>query len=57
MSAVGLSNAKGDKRLVVGDARTPKPAMMISRANVARFILDCVENGTQIGATPVVSER
>ncbi len=55
--AVGLSNAKGDKRLVVGDARTPKPAMMVSRANIARFMLDCVENNTQIGGTPVVSER
>ncbi len=55
--AVGLSNASGDKRLVVGDARTPKPPMMISRMNVARFTIDCVESAKYVGQAPVVSER
>lgn len=35
----------------------PGLVVRISRANVARFMLDCVENGTQIGGTPVVSDR
>ncbi len=34
----------------------PKPGSAISRASVARFMLDAVEDGLYIGETPTVSE-
>ncbi len=55
--AMGLSNSGKEKELIVGTATTPKPGMMVRRSTVARFMLDCAENGSHIGDTPVVSER
>ncbi len=55
--AVGLSNSERSGRLIVGTARDPKPAMMISRRTVAGFLLQCVENGEYSRATPVISEK
>lgn len=55
--AMGLSNSDKEKALIVGTATSPKPGMMIRRSAVAGFMLDCVENGSHVGETPVVSEK
>ncbi|SIT76352.1 NAD(P)H-binding [Yoonia rosea] len=55
--AMGLSNSEKEKALIVGTATTPKPGMMVRRSAVAKFMLDCVENDSHVGQTPVVSER
>jgi len=57
MRAAALSNANGSKSMIVSDGRTPKPAMSISRANLAQFMLEAVETASHIRATPVLSEK
>lgn len=48
LSAIGIGDSLDDTALFM--------RMMIRRSTVARFMLDCVENGTHIRETPVVSE-
>jgi putative NADH-flavin reductase len=55
--AVALSNADGSKSMIVSDGKSPKPAMSISRSNLARFMLDALEGASHIRATPVLSEK
>jgi len=43
--------------VIVGNAKEPKPGMMIRRKAVAHFMLDCVENNAHVHATPVISEK
>lgn len=55
--ASGLSNGTKAKELIVGNAKEPKPGMMIRRKAVAQFMLDCAEISTHIHSTPVISEK
>lgn len=54
--AVGLSNSQKVGQLIVGTARVPKPAMMISRKMVAQFLLHCMESGEHSRSSPVISQ-
>jgi len=55
--AVALSNNDKHKLLVTSYKNDPKPAWFISRGNVARFLVDCLDQPKFFGKTPVVSER
>jgi uncharacterized protein YbjT (DUF2867 family) len=57
LRAVGLSNADKVKSLVVSYANSPKPAMMISRRHVAKFMIDCLDDKALFQKAPVISER
>jgi uncharacterized protein YbjT (DUF2867 family) len=54
---VGLNNRKKLKRLIVSEQGSPKPGLLISRRQTARFMLDCLDLKTYIGETPVISEK
>lgn len=55
--SVGLSNSEKDKKLIVSYANSPKAAMMISRRQVAKFMLDSLADNSLYGKAPVISER
>lgn len=54
--AVGLSNSEKDK-LIVSYANEPKPVLMISRKQVARFSIDSLNDQSSFGESPVISEQ
>ncbi len=54
---VGLTNSNKIKKLVVSTQGSPKPQLTISRRHTARFLLDCIEQGSYIKETPVISEK
>lgn len=45
------------KSLVTSYNNEPKPARMISRLHTARYLIDCLDDKTTFGKTPVISER
>ncbi len=55
--AAGLSNSKTLKSLVVSYDNQPKPALMISRLQTAHYLIDCLNDKTTCGKTPVISGR
>lgn len=54
---VGLSDSEKDKKLIVSYANSPKATMMISRRQVAKFMLDSLTDNSLYGKAPVISER
>jgi hypothetical protein len=54
---VVLPNSAKTKRLVVSYGNQPKPAMMIGRIHVAKFMLDVLEQPEFFQKAPVISER
>lgn len=55
--AVRLCNSYKPKSLVMSYENSPKPAMMISRDSVARFLIDCLDQPEFVGKAPVISEE
>jgi len=55
--AAGLTNSKKKKELIVSFNNEPKPNWMISRSDVATFMLDVLEKNLYIGQMPVISSR
>jgi hypothetical protein len=54
---VGLSNSEKDKKLIVSYANSPMAAIMISRRQVAKFMLDIMADKSLYRKAPVISER
>lgn len=52
--SVALSTKPGGAPLRAAEAGTDKPEMRISRADVADFLVDAVEQGTWISKAPLV---
>lgn len=52
----GLINSKKIKKVIVSFNNHPKPRLVISRLNVARFILDILEAGRYVRQRPVISQ-
>ncbi|MEQ6202234.1 hypothetical protein ABMC88_04190 [Sulfitobacter sp. HNIBRBA2951] len=42
---------------VVNGASPPKPAMQISRASVAQWLIDALDRTDLYGKTPMISQR
>ncbi|WP_341347717.1 NAD(P)H-binding protein [Paenibacillus sp. FSL H3-0469] len=55
--AVGLSNSDKSKTLQVTEVGGPKPALIISRMNVAKFAVDALENDAYIHKAPIIYEK
>ncbi len=53
----GLSNGKKKKEIIVSFNKEPRPGFIISRKNVARYMLDCLENKLHIRELPTISEK
>jgi uncharacterized protein YbjT (DUF2867 family) len=51
-----LTNARSVKRLLVSCDGRPKAGMTISRAHVARFMVDILDDAAFFGKAPVISE-
>ncbi len=54
---VGLTDSHKSKEIKVTLDNQPKPSLAISRLNVARFMLDVLEQNLYINQFPVVSEK
>lgn len=54
---VGLINAKAKKEVVVSFNNQPRPRLLISRSNVAKFMLDALERVLYIAERPVISQK
>jgi len=54
---VGLTDSHKSKEIKVTLDNQPKPSLAISRLNVARFMLDALEQNLYINQFPVVSEK
>lgn len=54
---VGLTNALNNKEVLVSFNNSPRPRLIISRQNVARFMLSALENNLYIRQSPTVSEK
>jgi len=54
---VGLTDTEKEKEVQVTLNNTPKPSLMISRRNVALFMLDVLENNLYNRQCPVISEK
>lgn len=52
---VGLTNSKKDKAITVTLNKTPKPALMIPRRMVAKFMMDVLEKDLYVKQLPVIS--
>lgn len=52
----GLTNFEADKEVLVSFDNKPKPNLLISRKNVAKFILDILGDTSYFGKTPAISE-
>ncbi|OLS15059.1 MAG: putative NADH-flavin reductase [Promethearchaeota archaeon CR_4] len=52
-----LSEQENSKEIVVSIQGVPKPRFKISRRNLARFIIDIIENGKYVRQFPVLSEH
>jgi uncharacterized protein YbjT (DUF2867 family) len=55
--AAGLSNSMTLKSPVVSYNNQPKPALMISRLQTAHYLIDCLNDKSTFGKTPVISGR
>lgn len=55
--AMGLSNKPPKGKIIHSYGNQPKPAMMISRATVAAFLLDSLNDPAMWGKAPVISEK
>lgn len=53
----GLINSEKKKDIIVSFKGQPKPKLTISRLNVARFIMEILEEEKYIGKTPTISEK
>ncbi len=53
---VGLSNSKKEKEIFVSLNNEGKPGLMISRKNVARFMIQILEENSYLRQSPVVFE-
>jgi putative NADH-flavin reductase len=53
----GLTNSKKKKEIIVSLNNNPKPSLMISRLNVAVFMLDVLEKNLYVGERPVISGK
>ena len=54
---VGLSKSAKKKQLIISENNDPKPAMLISRRRLAKFLLDCISERSYIRQYPVISEK
>ena len=54
--AVGLTNSKTKKEVLVSFGNKPKPKLLISRYNLAGFIVDVLTKEKYVGELPVVYE-
>ena len=54
---VGLTKALNNKEVLVSFDNSPKPRLIISRQNVARFMLNVLKNDLYIRQSPTVSEK
>lgn len=54
---VGLTDSVKDKEIQVTVNNQPRPSLTVSRRNVARFMLDVLEQGLYVREFPVVSEK
>lgn len=54
---VGLTNGKSHKPVIETIDNKPKPNLMISRLNVARFMLDALRNNQYIRQAVTISEQ
>lgn len=54
---VGLTNALNKKEVLVSFNNSPRPRLIISRQNVARFMLNVLKNDLYIKQSPTVSEK
>lgn len=52
---VGLINSKTKKPKRISLQNDPQPKLLVSRAQVAQFLLDCVADGAYIKEKPVIS--
>jgi hypothetical protein len=55
--AAGLSNCKTLKSLAVSYNNHPMHALRIARLQTARYLIDCLNDKTTFGKTPVISGR
>jgi len=55
--AAGLTNSKKIKEVMVSFDNVPKPNWMISRINLASFMLDALEKNLFVRQMPVISTR
>ncbi|MBC7949809.1 MAG: NAD(P)H-binding protein [Chitinophagaceae bacterium] len=55
--AVGLVNSTRKKEIIVSFRNQPTPRLVVSRANLADFILDVLEKDLYVKEAPVVSQR
>ncbi len=53
---VGLTNSNNKKQVIVSLDNKPEPRLMISRRNLARFMMDTLEKNQYIRQEPVVFE-
>jgi uncharacterized protein YbjT (DUF2867 family) len=53
----GLTNFKGEQRVIESYNNIPKPRMTINRINVAKYLVDAVENEELIHKVPVISGK
>jgi putative NADH-flavin reductase len=53
----GLTNGKKEKKVIVSFQKEPKPSFVISRKNVACFMLDCLEHEMHLKELPTISEK
>jgi putative NADH-flavin reductase len=54
---VALTNKDDIKKLIVSYRNRPKPARMISRKHVAKFVVDCLAGSEYIRKAPMISEK
>jgi putative NADH-flavin reductase len=54
---VGLTDSEKEKEIQVTLNNSPKPSLMISRRNVASFMLDVLEDNLYNRQCPVISEK
>jgi putative NADH-flavin reductase len=55
--AAGLTNSKKLKEIIVSFNNQPKPHLLISRRNVAAFMLNVLEQNLYAGKMPVISQK
>lgn len=52
----GLTNFKKEKQVIESYKNKPKPTLMISRKNLAKYMVNALKRDELIGKSPVVSE-
>lgn len=53
---VGLTNGAGRRKIRVSYGSTPKPSLLISRKNVAKFMVKCMAERLHIGERVTISQ-